>query len=373
MNIEQRGGERMIKSLTIRGFKSIKDLNSFPLNNINVLIGANGSGKSNFVSYFSMMRELVNGRLKQWTSKHGSADRIVSFGVNVTRSVESEIEFDMGTYKLKLDVTADGYFTFTEERVSGISGGISEKVLFGECHRESALKKNAGRKKTMSAALPVYEAVDGWRVCHFHDTSDTALIKRVGPLHDDEFLRPDGSNLAAFLHRLLDEEPDAYRRVRDAVNLALPFFDDFVLKPKQLKNEEHMINLMWRRTDSDYILWPSQLSDGSLRFMCLAAALLQPKLPTTIIIDEPELGLHPNAITLLAALLKSASARTQVILSTQSVELVNEFSIDDLIIVEQVDEGTVFRRDSRRDFEEWLKEYSVGELWEKSIIGGGLA
>jgi predicted ATPase len=161
--------------------------------------------------------------------------------------------------------------------------------------------------------------------------------------------------------------------VRDAVNLALPFFDDFVLKPKQLKNEECLINLMWKRTDGDYILWPSQLSDGSLRFMCLAAALLQPSLPTTIIIDEPELGLHPNAITLLAALLKSASARTQVIVSTQSVELINEFSIDDLVIVEQLEDGSIFRRDNQREFETWLKEYSVGELWEKSIIGGGLA
>jgi predicted ATPase len=363
-----------IEFLTIRGFKSIQGVERFPLNDLNVLIGANGSGKSNFVSYFSMMRELANGRLEQWTSKQGSADRVVSFGVNATRFVESEIEFGIGAYKFKLDVTADGYFSFIEERVSGKNDEIGERVLFGEGHhRESALKESVGKRKAKPAALPVYEAIDGWRAYHFHDTSDTALIKRFGPLQDNEFLRADGSNLAAFLYRLLDEEPGAYRQIRDAVSLALPFFDDFVFKPKQLKNEECQINLTWRRADSDYVLWPSQLSDGTIRFMCLAAALLQPVLPTTIIIDEPELGLHPNAITLLAALLKSASARTQVVVSTQSVELINEFSVDDLVIVEQREGGTTFRRDSRADFEEWLKEYSVGELWEKSILGGGLA
>jgi predicted ATPase len=320
-----------------------------------------------------MMKELANGRLKVWTSKHGSADRIVSFGVNTTRTVASDVEFAFGSYHCTLDVTADGFFSFKEEKITSEKGAFEKELLLGDGRKESALKKSLDKKKEMKITRPIYDAIDSWRFFHFHDTSDTALMKRIAPLHDNDYLRPDGSNLAAFLYRLTEEEPDVYRRIRDTVNLALPFFDDFILKPKKLKNEECQINLMWKRTGSDYVLWPSQLSDGSIRFICLATALLQPNSPTTVVIDEPELGLHPNAITLLAELLKSASTKTQVIVSTQSVELVNEFSIDDLIIVEQRDDGTVFRREAQKDFETWLEEYSVGELWEKSILDGRLA
>jgi predicted ATPase len=189
-------------------------------------------------------------------------------------------------------------------------------------------------------------------------------------VHDNEYLRPDASNLAAFLFRLSEESPDVYEQIRKTIRLAIPFFDNFDLKPRKLKTEEEQIRLLWKQIDSDYSLWPSQLSDGSIRFICLVTALLQPTPPSTIIIDEPELGLHPYAITLLGALLRSASTRMQVIVSTQSVPLVNEFSINDLIVVERENSGTVFKRHEEEEFKNWLETYSVGELWEKNILGG---
>ncbi|MBF0565093.1 MAG: AAA family ATPase [Nitrospirae bacterium] len=197
-----------------------------------------------------------------------------------------------------------------------------------------------------------------------------AGVKRLGSLHDNEYLRPDASNLAAFLYRMSGQYRDMYQQIRKITRLAIPFFDDFVLKPHKLPTEEEQIRLLWRQKDSDYAFWPSQLSDGSIRFICLVTALLQPDPPSTIIIDEPELGLHPYAITLLGSLLRSASKRMQVIVSTQSVALVNEFSIDDLIIVERQQGETVFKRYNETDFKTWLADYSVGELWEKNILGG---
>lgn len=143
-----------------------------------------------------------------------------------------------------------------------------------------------------------------------------------------------------------------------------------MLKPQSLPTEEEQIRLLWRQQDSDYPFWPSQLSDGSIRFICLVTALLQPDPPSTIIIDEPELGLHPYAITLLASLLRSASKRMQVIASTQSVPLVNEFSIDDLVVVERDKSATIFKRFEEDEFKIWLEDYSVGELWEKNVLGG---
>ncbi len=357
-----------IKQLTIHGFKSIRRLDEFPLTDLNVLIGANGSGKSNFVSYFRMLGELVEGRLQSWVAKQGGADRILSFGVKETDKLESFIGFGRNGYKFTLEPTVESGFVFTDESLyyDG-SSRINNWKHLSPGHSEAKLKNNTGYGYRADYC---YDAISSWKVFHFHDTSDTAGVKRLSSLHDNEYLRQDASNLAAFLYRLKAEDLDVYQQICKTVRLAVPFFDDFVLKPQKLPTEEEQIRLLWRQNDSDYALWPSQLSDGSIRFICLVTALLQPDPPSTIIIDEPELGLHPYAITLLGSLLRSASKRMQVIISTQSVPLVNEFTVDDLVIVEREQGATVFKRLDAQDLQLWLEEYSVGELWEKNILGG---
>jgi len=363
--------KKPIEQLTIRGYKSIQNLDCFELKALNVLIGSNGAGKSNFVSYFRMLGELVESRLQNWTTRQGSADRILTFGIKRTQRVQSFVKFGLNSYKFQLEPTVDGSFSFVEEQLF-FDGPLygAQWISLGSGHRESKLKEKYKADPEGSEADYCYSSIANWKVYHFHDTSDTAGVKRLCPNHDNSYLRSDASNLAAFLFRLLDEEPDTYQQIRNVVQLAIPFFDDFVLKPQKLPTEEEQIRLLWKQKDSDYPFWPSQLSDGSVRFICLATALLQPEPPSTIIIDEPELGLHPYAIALLASLLRSASKRMQVIVSTQSVPLVNEFSIDDLIIVEREQGASVFKRYNEKDFKGWLEEYSVGELWEKNILGG---
>jgi predicted ATPase len=361
-----------INHLTIYGFKSIKNSGRLKLNSLNVLIGSNGAGKSNFVSYFRMLNEMAEGRLQQWTLKQGSADRIVSFGVKETNQVQSFIEFGLNGYGFELEPTIDGGFIFTSEytHFEGVFFGKKVHTSLGSGHKEAILKEKYKNGGDGSIADYCYSSISNWKVFHFHDTSDTAGVKRIGSLHDNNYLRSDASNLAAFLFRLNQEFPVIYEQIRKTVQLAIPFFDDFVLTPRALESGEEQIRLLWRQKDSDYALWSSQLSDGSIRFICLVTALLQPNPPSTIIIDEPELGLHPYAISLLGALLRSASKRMQVIVSTQSVPLLNEFSLDDLIVVERENGATVFKRLEEKDFESWLEDYSVGELWEKNILGG---
>src|SRR5699024_8417882 len=140
---------------------------------------------------------------------------------------------------------------------------------------------------------------------HFHETSETAGVKRKRPVHDNEFLRSDGSNLAAYLYRLSKEHPGTLEEIRRHVQLGIPIFDDFVFRPEETPTQEQFINLQCRQKNSDYILWPSQLSDGSIRFICLVPALLRPDPISTTVVDEPEPGLHPYAITVLGALLRS--------------------------------------------------------------------
>jgi predicted ATPase len=323
-----------------------------------------------------MLSEMMELRLKKWTTQQGSADRVVSFGVKETQQISSYVHFGLNGYEFELEPTVEGDFVFSNERLffDGPMYG-SEWITLGSGHQETKLKKAYDTKQFQApyknnVVAYCYESISSWKVFHFHDTSETASVKRYGPAHIDDYLRPDASNLAAYLNRLCTESPEVYEQIRKTIQLAIPFFDDFVLKPVRLDSQEELINLQWRQKNSDYTFWPSQLSDGSIRFICLVTALLQPDPPSTIIIDEPELGLHPYAITLLGSLLRSASTRMQVIVSTQSVPLVNEFSIDDLIIVEREKGATVFKRLDEKAFETWLDDYSVGELWEKNILGG---
>ncbi|MBE0507679.1 MAG: AAA family ATPase [Marinospirillum sp.] len=360
-----------IYTLSISGFKSIRKVDELKLSNLNVLIGANGAGKSNFVAYFKMLSELVEGRLQVWASIQGGADRILSYGVKETSALTTSVRFGDNGYDLKLAATVDDAFTFESEMLyfNGPYYGVTRPNL-GTGHAESNLKKELKQGTSKKVASYCYDAISGWQVYHFHDTSDTAGVKRLCAVHDNEFLRMDASNLAAFLYRLQQESPEVYSQIRKTVRLAVPFFDDFVLKPVTLPTEEQQIRLLWKQHDSDYAFWPSQLSDGSIRFICLVTALLQPVPPSTIIIDEPELGLHPYAITLLGALIRSASKRTQVIISTQSVPLLNEFEIEDLIVVEREQGASVFKRLNQKAFDRWLEDYTVGELWEKNVLGG---
>lgn len=220
------------------------------------------------------------------------------------------------------------------------------------------------------AARRVLSLLQGCRIYHFHDTSRTAPVKQSGSTADNLMLRSDAANLAALLTKLktsgIDQDAVAYRRIVSVVNQVAPFFDDFVLVP----DGHDSIRLRWREINTEGVFSAHQMSDGTLRFICLATLLLSPALPRLVVLDEPELGLHPSAIVQLAELLRSASTRSQVLVATQSVTLLNQFEPDDLVIVERSDAGTVLRRLNSESLEAWLAEYSIGELWEKNIIGG---
>ena len=363
------GTRNRLDSLTIRGFQSIRQLVGFELNDLNVLIGANGAGKSNFVNYFRMLPDLVEKRLQVWAQKRGGADRLLTFGIKETAQMFSRLWFGENSYSFTLEPTDDGGFVFIEEALfyqDRYPGGFS----IGSGHTEAQLKNEVKPDKQYWMANYCYNAVSNWKIFHFHDTSDTAGVKRWVSVDDADYLRTDASNIAAYLYRMQRYSPDAYRQIRKIVQLAIPFFDDFVLEPQTISGDNQQVRLMWRQQNSDYPMWPTQLSDGSIRFICLATALLQPDPPSTIIIDEPELGLHPYAITLLGSLIRSASKQMQIIVSTQSVPLLNEFSIDDLIIVEREQGASVFKRLDESEFVNWLEDYTVGELWEKNILGG---
>ena len=235
------------------------------------------------------------------------------------------------------------------------------------------LKDRPGFKGGRGMEGYVFDSVSSWVVYHFHDTSESSSIRRAGKIAENEALQADGGNLAAYLYRLRHTHPSDYREIVKVIQLAAPFFRDFNLRPNPLNPE--YIQLEWLQADSDYVLLPSQLSDGTLRFICLAVALLQPDRPSTLLFDEPELGLHPYALVLLGRLFRGATISPlgwpskQVIVSTQSPLLLNEFEPEEVIVVERADGQSVFRRLDSANLSEWLAEYTLGELWQKNVLG----
>lgn len=362
--------EKQLNSLTIKGFKSLRSVDNLQLKSLNVLIGGNGVGKSNFVDYFRMLAEMMAGRLQVWARSQGGADRLLSYGAKETQKIQSSLSFGHDGYSFALEPTVDGAFVFAYEQLGLQNAQVDKPQVLGSGQAESLLPQFSDLADTFSRGNDDSISIAPWKVFHFHDTSNMAGMKRWVAAHDSDFLRSDASNLAAYLFRLSKERPDVLEEIQRTVRLGIPIFERFVFKPRELATQEEQVNLQWKQVNSDYVLWPSQLSDGSIRFICLVTALLQPEPPSTIIIDEPELGLHPYAITLLGALLRSASKRMQVIVSTQSVPLVNEFEIDDLIVVDREQGDTVLKRLKQADFDVWLEDYTVGELWQKNILGG---
>ena len=369
-----------IKKLTIEGFKSIQKLEDFELRSLNVLIGANGAGKSNFVRFFWLLRELIEQRLQKAIATEGGADACLYMGPKITQRLVAKFYFGANGYEFELVPTADNHLIFADE-ATDFSGDLKNHIRrsLGSGHAEARLKDHkddAGVKARRGVPHHVFNTVSSWIVYHFHDTSSTAGVRRQGPINDNESLRPNAENLAAFLYRIRETNAWSYEKIRDVVRLAAPFFDDFKLRP--VPTNQELIQLEWLQKDSDYPFRSSQLSDGTLRFICLATALLQPQpfLPSTMLFDEPELGLHPYALTLLANLfqqvaqMRGSLSRKQVIVSTQSALLLNEFEPEDVIIVERTQGQSTFRRLERAELSEWLNEYALGELWQKNVLGG---
>lgn len=360
---------RQLESISIENFKSIRK-QKLALGNLNVFIGGNGSGKSNLVGAFHFLNRVAARELQTYTGVAGGADKILHFGRKRSPRLQIELEFVSGTdangYGFTLLPTADDRFVFDQEVVAYHDRNRFAHplpVLLGRGHDESKLPESKER-------IAGYVRVDlkRYRIYHFHDTSPEARVKQTSAVNDDKQLHTDAGNLAAFLFRLKTTNEQHFRLIESTIRQIAPFFEGFDLAPSRQNPET--IRLEWREKGNESSFTAAALSDGTIRFMCLATLFQQPEPPPVILIDEPELGLHPAAIALLADLLQSAATRTQVLAATQSVTLVNQLTPNDVWIVDRSDGASVFRHLKADDMSTWLDHYALGELWEKNVLGG---
>ncbi len=357
-----------LNRILIEGFKSIKRLD-IEIRDLNILIGPNGAGKSNFIGLFKFLREIIQSHLQVYTAINGGSNKLLYYGNKTTSKLHVDLDFEPNYYEFSLLPTSNDSFVFEYEYCYfNTSADTLYRENINNGGFESKLEQVGKNSKHNNVPKYVYNTLRDWRLYHFHDTSAEAAVKKSGNTSDTYYLRGDASNLAAFLANMKLFNEKHYDRIVKTIQLVVPYFKDFVLRSSRDKGSTIMLE--WQDKNSDMIFNGNDLSDGSLRFICLATLLLQPYLPGLILLDEPELGLHPAAISLLGSLIRKVSDKSQVIISTQSVNLVNEFNPGDVIVVEHKDGNSTFIRLDKINLDSWLEKYTLGELWEQNVLGG---
>lgn len=360
--------------ITIRGFKSIAAIEKLPLRPINILIGSNGSGKSNFIGVFSFLHAIREGKLRDYVIEAGGAEKVLHFGSKTTREIFIHLSFgnEINQYQLTLTPTQDDGLYPSNERALfwGDKDRYKTPLEYPLSSRQQGREAGISDPELKKVPEWVRFRLGKWRVYHVHDTSKSSPMRKTNKVADNDFLRPDGSNLASFLYFLQQREPASYSLIRRTVQQVTPFFDDFKLRPLNLHPDD--IKLEWTHKSSDQYFDASSLSDGTLRFIALATLFLQPEryLPSVILVDEPELGLHPVAIGILAGLIRHASQNSQVLVSTQSSLLLDHFDPEDVMVANRKSGGTQIERLDASHLTEWLRDYSLGQLWEKNELEG---
>lgn len=348
--------------IEINGYKSIKS-ERIDLRKINVLIGANGSGKSNLLSFFDFLNQLYERNLNNYiVLSAGGKDKILHRGSKITDRISFKVEFDSGIngYEVAVESGADG-FAVTMERL--IFKGRTN-VDISRSDRDSRLKITDNYR-----AKYVIKYLEGLRKYHFHDTGvNSPFDKSNNVFNDAYYLYRDGSNLSTFLFHIRNTNKIAYNLILNIIRSIAPYFSDFYLKP----NEANLMRLQWKDKYSDVVYGATDLSDGTIRFIALTVLFMQPELPDTIVIDEPELGLHPDAIAKVANMIKSVADRgKQVIVATQSTDLIGYFCPEDIVAVDQIKGESKFERLRSEDYDIWLQDYTLDNLWKRNIISKG--
>lgn len=352
----------MLQNIKIEGFKSIKSLD-LKLNPINILIGSNGVGKSNFISFFKLVNNIYEQRLQQYSLKSG-INNLLHYGLKNTKEIKGYLNFGSNAYSFELTPSDEGTF-FIKKEDSIYNNALRNKTFYNTNLKESGIKDSVITRNEY-----LRSHMESYKIYHFHDTSNSSALRLGANINDNRILKEDGGNLPAFLYFMQEKFPMNFKRIEKVIQSVVPFFYKFSLHPSNLNEEKILLEWTEKEYPETYFN-ANHLSDGSLRFIALTTLLMQPKLPKVIIIDEPELGLHPTAINKLAGMIKSAAAQgCQIIVSTQSVTLLNNFEPEDIITVDKEDNQSAFKRLDIDELTNWIDDYSIGEMWTKSIIRG---
>ena len=368
-----------IESIKIRGFRSLADVEISDMPQATVLIGANGSGKSNFLRFFQMLSLMLKRRLGEFIERGGGADDHLFEGAAVTNRICGEIGLCVdertSRYRFVLNHADPDRFFFGQEALNFNNVSLSSDETWyclGSEHRESMLVESSQSDRLppegVAAARTIINALYELYHNQFNISSAMSSVQKPWDVDDNYHLHMHGANLAPVLYRLEQEDVRRYDLICQQIGRILPIFDRFVIRERNGR-----VSLRWKARGIDKTFGPHLTSDGSLRFFALVTLLNLPPemLSQIVLLDEPELGLHPAAIALIGGLIKSVSVERQVIVATQSPILVDAFDLDQIIVADLERGRTILRKLNPDDYRVWLEDrYTPGDLWRKNLIGG---
>ena len=364
----------MIEEVIIANYKSIRNL-ELPLQKLNVLIGSNGVGKSNLISFFELAKAIIEQRFGSYTLEKGGIDNLLYRGRKESDYIKGLLNFDNTNaffFELRPAQSNKGYIEQSGDYYNNLHMADKDYLRWNKSKWDSAVEESCILDNPQWRAGHIRRHFKSFTVYHFHDTSSKSPMRGECDINDNESLRDNGANLAAYLYRLQQTDEKAFKLIEGVIRSIAPYFKQFKLRPNPTNPDK--ISLEWEEKETDMYLNGYSFSDGTLRFIALATLLLQTNAPKVIIIDEPELGLHPAAINKFAEMIKKASFKSQIILSTQSTNLVNCFEPEDVVVVDRKGGQSTFKRLDKAELAVWLEEYeySLSDVWEKNIIGGQL-
>ena len=370
-----------IRSVRIQGFRSLADCELRNLGMATVLIGPNGAGKSNFIRFFEMMSWMLKSRkLGDFVAMHGGAsDQLFGGSEKTTRikaTISLQTEKGLNDYRFELGHGHPDRLIFMNEAFRFSRTGSSTPADWQHLesgHPEAQIVEAAQSSEYLpdinrTTARAIVRLLRDCAVYQFHDTSDTSSFKKRWDASDNNYLRSHGGNLAAILHRLEQEDIKRFNLICRHITRILPVFERFEIEESYGK-----VLLRWAAKGTDQTLGPHLTSDGSLRFFALVTLLNLPQemLPSVLLLDEPELGLHPAAISLIGDMIKGLATERQIIVATQSPLLVDLFGLEEIIVLEMEDGKTQFRALQQTEYQHWLdSNFTTGELWRKNVLGG---
>lgn len=371
--------QNLIDAIHVKGFRSLADVKIDDLPAVAVLIGANGSGKSNFIRFFEMLGWMLGAhRLGEFIQRQGGADDQLFGGSKLSTRMDATVAMrtDRGRndYRFTLTHAHPDRFIFTEEAFRFSRDDRPTEAPWqrlGSSHSEAKIVEAAQSPGSVdvnpTTARVLVNLLRGCAAYQFHDTSDASHFKKKWDVEDHNDLRAHGGNLASVLLRLEREDFQRFERICHHIGRVLPVFDRF-----QIEESYGKASLRWKAKETDKTFGAHLTSDGSLRFFALTTLLNLPPamLPDVILLDEPELGLHPAAMTLVGGMIQALGRDRQIIVATQSPLLVDTFGLNEIIVLELQDGETKVRRLDTREYQHWLKEYTTGELWQKNLLGG---
>lgn len=392
----------LIETITLQNFLSFgSEAMELELKPLNILIGPNGSGKSNLIEAISILRSAVKdimapiregGGVSEWLWKGGGlANPIASIGVTVNDAssfnkipIRHQLSFTQLGQRFQLEdesiensrpesakyqdvrffyrfqkgrpvINVQESPDFEERKLQETNVDFAQSIL--------SQRKDPDRYPEITYLGNQYSKIRLYREWNLGRFSPPRIPQKVDL--PDDFLEENASNLGLILNDL--EHRPGWKELLEKFRGFSNSFDDI-----SVKVHGGTVQIFLHENGIDEPIPATRLSDGTLRYLCLLAILCHPNPPPLVCIEEPELGLHPDIMPSLAQVIKEASTRTQLIITTHSDALVNEFTDEpeSVVVCEKEFGSTTLKRLDRQALAEWLQKYSLGELWRMGEIGG---